>query len=172
MINYDLKKIRAVVFDVDGVLSGETVSMGPDGEPLRTVNMKDGYVIQLAVKLGLHIAIITGERDENIRRRFEYLGVKDIFLNCSRKIKVWNELMQKYGLLEEEMIYVGDDIPDRDIMLRAGCACCPKDACIDIKAVSDYVSDRIGGHGVGRDIIEQVLRAQGKWMTSSEAFGW
>ena len=67
---------------------------------------------------------------------------------------------------------MGDDIPDRAIMLRAGCACCPKDACIDIKAVSDYVSDRIGGHGVGRDIIEQVLRAQGKWMTSSEAFGW
>lgn len=172
MINYDLKKIRAIVFDVDGVLSAGTVAMDAKGEPIRTMNIKDGYAIQLAEKLGLKIAIMTGGRNEEIRLRYEYLGVKDVFLNCSVKIRHWKGFTDKYGLNDEEVIYVGDDIPDYEVMRRAGCSCCPKDACSDIREIATYVSDTEGGYGVARDVIEQVLRAQGKWKMEGKAFGW
>ena len=172
MINYDLSKIRAVVFDLDGVLSSETIALGIDGTPLRTVNIKDGYAIQLAVKLGLRIVILSGARVPSIRKRYEYLGIEDIYIGCAVKIKTYEELVQKYGLKDEEVMYMGDDIPDLEIMRRVGCPVCPKDACPEIKAISLYVSDRIGGHGCGRDVIEQTLRAQGKWMMDEKAFGW
>lgn len=172
MINYDLRKIKAVVFDVDGVLSCCTVAMDKQGEPIRTMNIKDGYAIQLAEKLGLKIAIMTGGRSEDIRLRYEYLGVKDVFLSCSVKIRVWEEFTKRYQLSEDEIIYVGDDIPDFEVMSRSGCACCPKDAAAEIKKISTYVSDFNGGYGVARDVIEQVLRAQGKWKMNGKAFGW
>jgi len=172
MINYNLKAIKAIIFDIDGVLSSETVQMDNTGQPLRTVNIKDGYAIQLAVKQGLHIAIMTGGRNEEIRLRYEYLGVKDIFLNCSMKIKTYEEFIGKYGLDDDEIIYVGDDIPDYQIMKRVGCPCCPMDACTEIKDISIYISNRKGGEGVGRDVIEQVLKAQGCWMSDAKAFGW
>ena len=172
MINYDLNKIRCIIFDVDGVLSAETITMGPDGDPLRTVNIKDGYAIQLAMKMGLRIVILTGAWTEAVRTRYERLGVKDVFLKCGVKIKTYDELLVRYGLSDEEVIYVGDYIPDFEVMKRAGCPCCPADACPDIKAISRYVSHLKGGYGVGRDIIEQVLRTQGKWLADQQAFGW
>ena len=172
MINYDLQKIKAVVFDVDGVLSASTIQMDGKGEPVRTINIKDGYAIQLAVKHGIRLAIMTGGHNENIRFRYEYLGVKDVYINCSMKIRTWEELLAKYDLHEEEIIYVGDDIPDYEVMKRVGCPCCPKDACTEIKEISTYVSDYEGGHGVARDILEQVLKAQGKWVLNEKAFGW
>ena len=172
MINYDLQKIKAVVFDVDGVLSASTIQMDGKGEPVRTINIKDGYAIQLAVKHGIRLAIMTGGHNENIRFRYEYLGVKNVYINCSMKIRTWEELLSKYDLHEEEIIYVGDDIPDYEVMKRAGCPCCPKDACTEIKEISTYVSDYEGGHGVARDILEQVLKAQGKWVLNVKAFGW
>ena len=172
MINYDLQKIKAVVFDVDGVLSASTIQMDGKGEPVRTINIKDGYAMQLAVKHGIRLAIMTGGHNENIRFRYEYLGVKDVYINCSMKIRTWEELLSKYDLHEEEIIYVGDDIPDYEVMKRAGCPCCPKDACTEIKEISTYVSDYEGGHGVARDILEQVLKAQGKWVLNEKAFGW
>ncbi|WP_311588707.1 KdsC family phosphatase [Prevotella disiens] len=172
MINYDLNKIKAIVFDVDGVLSANTVPMDDAGEPIRTVNIKDGYALQLAVKRGLHVAIMTGGRSESIKKRYQALGVKDVYLNCAIKLDIWNAYLEKNGLREDEVIYVGDDIPDYQIMQRAGCACCPKDACADIKAISLYVSDYNGGYGVARDIIEQVLMAQRKWEMDTKAFGW
>lgn len=172
MINYDLQKIKAVVFDVDGVLSASTIQMDGKGEPVRTINIKDGYAIQLAVKHGIRLAIMTGGHNENIRFRYEYLGVKDVYINCSMKIRTWEELLSKYDLHEEDIIYVGDDIPDYEVMKRAGCPCCPKDACTEIKEISTYVSDYEGGHGVARDILEQVLKAQGKWVLNEKAFGW
>lgn len=172
MINYDLTKIRAVIFDVDGVLSAETISLHPGGDPMRTVNIKDGYAIQLAQKLGLRIVILTGGRTESIRRRYSNLGVQDIYLGCAVKVKTYDELMAKYGYADDEIIYVGDDIPDYEIMRRVGCPCCPADACPEIKEISVYVSQRKGGYGCGRDIIEQVLRAQGKWLADEKAFGW
>ena len=172
MINYELKKIKAIIFDVDGVLSLNTIAMDSEGVPVRTMNIKDGYAIQLAVKLGLKIALMTGGRNEEIRKRYAYLGVQDVFLNCKVKLNTWDTYLKENNLQPEEIIYVGDDIPDYEIMQRAGCPCCPKDACADIKAISTYISDCNGGMGVARDIIEQVLRAQGKWLTSAKAFGW
>lgn len=172
MINYDLKKIRALVFDVDGVLSTETIPMSADGIPCRTVNIKDGYAIQLAVKRGLHVAIITGGKVEAVRKRYEGLGVQDIHLGASVKIRVYDEFLQKYGLTDEEVLYMGDDVPDYEVMARCGCPCCPVDAAPEIKELSLYVSHLRGGHGCGRDVVEQVLRAQGLWMTDKTAFGW
>lgn len=172
MIPYDLKKIRAVIFDVDGVLSAETITLHPSGEPLRTVNIKDGYAIQLAVKMGLRIVVMTGGNTPSVRLRYERLGVEDIYMQCAVKIKTYEAFLEKYGLTDEEVIYVGDDIPDYEIMSRCGCPCCPSDACSDIKALSLYVSQCAGGYGCGRDVIEQVLRAQGKWLSSAKAFGW
>lgn len=172
MINYDLSKIKTVVFDVDGVLSRQTITLSSTGEPLRTVNIKDGYAIQLAQKVGLHIAILTGGNTEAIRKRYAGLGVEDIFMGCAVKVKTYEEFLQKYGIKHEEVIYVGDDIPDYEVMRLCGCPCCPADACSDIKDISLYISNRNGGDGVGRDVVEQVLRAQGKWLSDAKAFGW
>lgn len=172
MINYDLNKIRAVVFDLDGVLSCSTIPLAEDGTPLRTVNIKDGYAIQLAVKMGLHVAILSGCRIEAVRKRYEGLGMQDIYLGASVKIKIYEEFIAKHGLSDDEVMFMGDDIPDLEVMRRVGCPVCPQDACPEVKAISRYVSQYAGGRGCGRDILEQVLRAQGKWLSDERAFGW
>lgn len=172
MINYDLKIIKAIVFDIDGVLSCSTISTDNEGEPQRTVNIKDGYAIQLAQKMGLRIAIMTGGKAVAIENRYRKLGVEDVYMGCSVKKKQWDDFLSKYGLDSHEVMYVGDDIPDYEIMKLCGCPCCPKDACDDIKAIAIYVSQYEGGKGCGRDVIEQVLRAQGKWLSDAKAFGW
>ncbi len=172
MINYDLTKIRTIVFDLDGVLSASTISLDADGTPLRTVNIKDGYAIQLAMKMGLRIAILSGCRIEAVRQRYEGLGMEDIYLGASVKIQVYDEYLAKYGYDDSEVMFVGDDIPDLEVMRRAGCAVCPKDACTEVKEVSCYISQYDGGYGCGRDVIEQTLRAQGKWLMDEKAFGW
>ena len=172
MINFDLKKIKAVFFDIDGVLSRQTITLHPDGDPLRTVNIKDGYALQYAVKCGVVIAIITGAKTESIRLRYERLGIKDVILGADVKIHIYNQLKEKYQLDDSEIIYVGDDIPDYEIMKECALPCCPADAAPEIKAVSKYISDINGGEGVARDILEQLLKAQGKWMHDSTAFGW
>lgn len=172
MINYDLKKIKALAFDVDGVLSRQTIVLHPSGEPMRTVNIKDGYAIQLAVKMGLHVAIITGGRSEAVRKRYEGLGVPDVYLGCAVKITTYDAFLEKYGLRDEEVLYMGDDIPDYEVLARCGCPCCPSDATPEIRSVSLYISHYAGGEGCGRDVIEQVLRAQHKWMSDRKAFGW
>jgi 3-deoxy-D-manno-octulosonate 8-phosphate phosphatase (KDO 8-P phosphatase) len=172
MINYDLKKIKAIIFDIDGVLSSETITLSSDGVPLRTVNIKDGYAIQLAMKLGLRIVIMTGANVTSICRRYEGLGVEDIYVGCGVKIKAYDAFLDQYGLNDDEVMYMGDDIPDLQVMRRVGCPVCPKDACPEIKEASLYVCDYIGGHGCGRDVIEQTLRAQGKWVMDEKAFGW
>lgn len=172
MINYDLKKIRALAFDVDGVLSTNNVILLEGGQPCRTANIKDGYALQLAIKRGIDIAIITGGKSEAVRVRYEGLGIKHVFLGVSVKIKKYEEWLQENHLTDEEVLYMGDDIPDYEVMRRCGCACCPADAAEEIKQIATYVSPREGGMGCARDVIEQVLRAQGKWMTDAEAFGW
>lgn len=172
MINYDLRLIKAIIFDVDGVLSAETITLSADGEPLRTVNIKDGYAIQLAVKMGLRVVILTGGRTEAVRLRYERLGVEDIHMGCAVKIRAYDEFLEKYKLTDAGVMYMGDDVPDLEIMRRAGCPVCPQDACPDIKDVSLYVSPYRGGYGCGRDVIEQTLRAQDKWLKDEKAFGW
>ncbi|MBO6060173.1 MAG: HAD-IIIA family hydrolase [Bacteroidaceae bacterium] len=171
MINYDLSKIKALAFDVDGVLSKQTVVMQPDGLPQRTVNIRDGYAVQLAAKSGLHVAIITGATIESLRRRYNALGVPDVYLSCSRKIDVYQQFLDKYGLSDEEVMYMGDDIPDYEVLRRCGLPCCPADAAPEIRQVCTYVSPLCGGLGCARDVIEQILAAQGKWMTG-HAFAW
>lgn len=172
MINYDLSKIRAVAFDVDGVLSAETVSIDDAGIPMRTVNIKDGYAMQLAVKMGLHLCIITGAKVESVRHRYEGLGIKDVHIGASVKKLVYDEWKAKYGLKDDEIIFVGDDIPDMEVLGSCGCSCCPADACHEVKELCVYISQRKGGFGVARDILEQVMRAQGKWLADKRAFGW
>lgn len=172
MINYDLKKIKAIIFDVDGVLSAETIPMNEAGVPCRTVNIKDGYALQLAVKMGLHIAIISGARVDAIRVRYEGLGVQDIHIGASVKVETYDALLKTYGLENEEVIFMGDDIPDLEVMRLCGCPCCPADAAPEVKEICTYISPIQGGYGCGRDIIEQVLRAQGKWLADKRAFGW
>lgn len=172
MINYDLSKIRLIAFDVDGVLSASTIPVSDDGQPVRTANIKDGYAIHLAMKVGLPIAIITGGNHELVRLRYESLGCQDVHLGCSIKTETYDKLLKKYNIKDENVLYMGDDIPDYDIMKRCGCPCCPKDAAPEIQNISLYISHYSGGMGCGRDVIEQVLRVHGKWMADREAFQW
>ena len=172
MINYDLRKIKALLFDVDGVLSAETITMDAQGTPLRTVNIKDGYALQLAVKCGLHVGIITGASVQAIKVRFEGLGIQEVHLGCANKVAVYEDLLFRLGIRHEEVLYMGDDIPDYPVMRLCGCPCCPADAAPEIREASVYVSHLRGGYGCGRDVVEQVLRAQGKWMQDQKAFGW
>ena len=172
MIDYDLSRIKAVIFDVDGVLSAETVGMDSDGMPLRTLNIKDGYAIQLAIKLGIHCAIMTGGSSEAIRKRYAYLGMTDIFMKCAVKLQTYERFLVQYNLTDADIIYMGDDIPDLEIMQRVGCPCCPSDACREIKDVSVYASPYRGGKGCIRYVLEQVLRDKGMWLRNDKAFGW
>ena len=172
MIDYDLSKIRAIVFDVDGVLSRQTITLSPDGIPLRTVNIKDGYAIQLAVKLGLRLAIMTGANIKSIRTRYESLGMTDIYIGCSVKIRTYEEFKAKYNLRDEEVMFMGDDVPDLQVLHRVGCPVCPRDACPEVQQACLYISHLNGGEGCARDVIEQTLRAQGLWQMNDTAFGW
>ena len=172
MINYNLSKIKALAFDVDGVLSMLTVSMQPDGMPQRTVNIRDGYALQLAVKSGLKVAIITGAKVDSVRKRYEGLGIQDVYIGCSRKIETYLQFLAKHSLSDEEVLYMGDDIPDYEILQRCGLPCCPADAAQEIRDVCIYISPLCGGYGCVRDVIEQVLSAQGKWMEGKHAFAW
>lgn len=171
-INYDLKKIRGVAFDVDGVLSPSTITMASDGAPLRGVNIKDGYALQFAVKCGLKIAIITGADCEAVRVRYNGLGITDVYTKAGKKIDVLRHWMEENGLEGEETAFVGDDVPDYEPMKAVGLRVAPADACRDILGIANYISPVNGGYGVGRDLLEQLLRAQGKWVLDEKAFGW
>lgn len=170
-INFDLTTIKAFVFDVDGVLSGDAIPLYPNGEPMRTVNIKDGYAIQLAIKKGYQVAIITGGDTEAIRLRFMRLGVTHIYMSSSVKLIDYQDFLNKTGLKDAEIIYAGDDIPDYGVMSRVALAVAPADAVPEIKQIAHYISHRKGGEGVARDVIEQTMKAQGTWM-SDDAFGW
>ncbi|MBQ0164553.1 MAG: HAD hydrolase-like protein [Bacteroidales bacterium] len=172
MINYDLTKIRAFCFDVDGVLSGNIVLLSDDSQPQRTANIKDGYALHHAARLGYPMAIITGGKSPAVRQRYEGLGLSDIYDGVSLKLSVFQQWLQKHGLQPEEVIYMGDDVPDYEVMRHCGCPCCPADAAPEIRTLSTYVSHYAGGKGCVRDVVEQVLRAQGRWMDNAEAFGW
>ena len=172
MINYDLSRIRCIAFDVDGVLSRQTITLSAEGEPLRTVNIRDGYAIQLAMKMGLLIAIITGGKTQAVRKRYEGLGVEDICMGSAVKLTAYEDLLRRHGLKDDEVMFMGDDIPDLQVLRRVGCPVCPADACAEVIDASIYLSQRAGGEGCARDVIEQTLRAQGKWLQDERAFGW
>jgi 3-deoxy-D-manno-octulosonate 8-phosphate phosphatase (KDO 8-P phosphatase) len=164
-INYKalLQNIKVFCFDVDGVFTNNTVLCMPDGEQIRTANVRDGYATQLAVKRGLHLAIISGGKSEGVRKRFEMLGLTDIFLGSSDKIAVLEQFMNQYGFQASEICYMGDDMPDVPVLERVGLACCPSDACMEVKAVSHYISPFKGGEGCVRDVLEQALKLKQLW---------
>lgn len=159
----DLMKVKAFAFDVDGVLSSQMIPMHTSGEPMRTANIKDGFAIQLAVKLGYRVAIISGGNTEAVSKRYKGLGVQDVYLGISDKWPCFKQWIEKYDLKPEEVMYMGDDLPDYPVMKRIGIAVCPADAVEEIKSLCKYISDKKGGEGAVRDVMEQVLRAHGKW---------
>ncbi len=166
-INYDLRKIKGVAFDVDGVLSPSTIPLQPDGNPLRMANIKDGYALKVAVKRGIRIAIISKAESEAVSNRFKALGIPDIYMGSMVKTRILESWMEKYGLKKEEVAYVGDDIPDYEAMKAVGLPMAPADAADDIREIAVYISKCRGGEGVGRDILEQILRAKNCWETAS-----
>ncbi len=158
-----LKDITTFVFDVDGVLTNGKILVTEGGEQLRQYNIKDGYAMQLAVKKGYHMAVITGAKTDAVKLRLKGLGIKNIYLNASYKMPFFLDFITKNGLKPEEVLYVGDDLPDQEIMEKVAIAVAPADAAQEIKEVSTYISPFNGGEGVVRDIIEKVLKVQGKW---------
>lgn len=171
-IDYPLTKIKAVAFDIDGVLSPSTIPLGDQGVPRRMVNIKDGYALQLAVKQGLKIGIISGAKVPSLRTRYEGLGISDVALGVDVKLPRLREWMASIGVTPEETAFVGDDIPDYECLRAVGLSVVPADAAVEVKAVAAYISPVEGGYGVARDLLEQILKAKGLWMSSAEAFGW
>lgn len=171
-IDYKLDKIRGMAFDVDGVLSPSCIPMSEHGQPMRMVNIKDGFALQLAAKRGLPMAIITGGHHIGIEQRYSALGVADIFQGASMKLPVLERWMERLGLKPEEVMYIGDDIPDIPSLRHVGLSCCPADAAPEVKEHSVYISPYIGGHGCVRDVVSQILKAKGMWVSDAEAFGW
>ncbi len=163
MIFQKFSKIKAVILDVDGVLTDGTLQVTEVGEQLRTFYVKDGYAMQLAVKMGLHLWVISGGKSEGVRKRLEGLGIQEIHLGVSNKRDVLESLMQQYEIESEYLLYVGDDMPDYEVMQLVGIAACPQDAVEDIKQISHYMSPFKGGRGVVRDILEKILKIQGMW---------
>lgn len=164
-----LPKINTLIFDVDGVLTNGMVTIMPDGELIRHMNIKDGYALKAAVDKGLNVCIISGGKNEGVRTRLANLGIKDIYLGAHDKIKQYNELVKKYDLKSENILYMGDDIPDYPVMELVGLPSCPNDAAPEIQGISKYISYKKGGEGCVRDIIEQILRVQGKWENNFSA---
>lgn len=169
------RKVKAFVFDIDGVLTDGKVLLLPDLHPdgklmmARTMHTKDGYALQLAVKLGYPVAIISGGKNSGAEQRLAYLGIKHIFMGVGHKIECFNNFLQSQGLQKEEVLYMGDDIPDYDILKVAGVKTCPADAVSEIKAIADYVSPFNGGDCCARDVIEKVLKLQGNWHIDTTA---
>lgn len=163
MIYSVLKNIKCVVLDVDGVLTNGRVLVNEQGEQLRTFNVKDGYAIQYAIRQGLLIFVISGARSQGVLKRLQSLLVQEIHLGVSNKLELLENLAERYGLSMEEMVFVGDDMPDYICMQRVGAAISPADAVEDIKKISHYVSTKKGGDGIVREIIEKILRLQNKW---------
>lgn len=170
-IDYPLARIAGIAFDVDGVLSPATVPLDDDGIPRRMANLRDGYAMVQAVRAGLQIAIISGGYQEAVRRRFELIGVQDIYLGAGDKLPLLEEWMAKRGLTPEQVAYVGDDVPDVAPMLAVGLPVAPSDASPDAYCAARYITRAEGGRGVAREIIEEVLRDRGQWPGQAASAG-
>jgi len=164
-----LNHINTFIFDVDGVLTDGTIQISTEGELLRSMNIKDGYALKTAVKEGFTVCIISGGKNEGVRKRLRDLGITDIYLGVQDKVEVLDEFIDIYNLNKDNVLYMGDDIPDLHVMKLIGMPCCPQDAAPEVKEISRYVSHKKGGKGCVRDVIEQVLKVQGKWMNNTDA---
>jgi 3-deoxy-D-manno-octulosonate 8-phosphate phosphatase (KDO 8-P phosphatase) len=157
-----LNRVRCFIFDIDGVLTDGSLIVMPE-ELIRVMNIRDGFALKEAVNAGYHVCIISGGKSESVRSRLSNLGINDIYLGVEFKSAVMDEIVNTYGLQPDEILYMGDDLPDYEVMKRAGVPCCPHDAATEIRELSVYVSPRNGGSGCVRDVIEQVMRLHGKW---------
>ena len=158
-----MPQIDTFIFDIDGVLTNGVVTIYPNGEMVRNMNIKDGYALKTAVNAGYNVCIISGGTNENVRKRFKNLGITDVYLGAHKKIEQFNEYVHNLNLNHDRILYMGDDIPDFPVMKKVGLPCCPKDAAPEIQEISSYISHKKGGKGCVRDVIEQVLKVQGKW---------
>jgi 3-deoxy-D-manno-octulosonate 8-phosphate phosphatase (KDO 8-P phosphatase) len=158
-----LKTVKAFIFDVDGVLSMDVSPLNENGDPVRTSNVKDGFAIRYALKTGFIVAIITGGNTEGVRLRYQKMGVEHIYLNSFTKTECLDDLLTKTHLKKSEILYMGDDLIDLAIMNQVGIPTCPVDAVPEVKAAAIYISNKEGGKGCVRDVIEQVMRSQQKW---------
>ena len=161
-----MNTITAFVFDVDGVLTDGSVFVNNSGEMLRTMNIRDGYALKTAIDCGYNVCIISGGSNEGVRVRLRNLGITDIHLGTPDKVATFDEYTDVYSIQPEQVLYMGDDIPDYHVMQLVGLPTCPQDACPEIKGISKYISHKNGGKGAVRDVIEQVMKVQGKWMES------
>lgn len=156
-------QITTFVFDMDGVLTDGTLQVIPDHLPVRQMHIKDGYALQLAIKKGYKIFVLSGSDSPPVKERLRKLGVESVFMNVTDKKNLLNDLLLKQGLKSQEVLYMGDDMPDFSVMLEAGISACPVDAVEEIKEISFYKSSFKGGYGCVRDVIEHVLKARGDW---------
>lgn len=157
--------ITTFILDVDGVLTDGTVHVSPTGEMLREMNIRDGFAMKAALESGYKVCIISGGSNEGVRIRLRNLGITDIYLASPDKVETFKEYCDIYGIQPSQVLYMGDDIPDYHVMQKVGLPTCPQDASPEIKAISNYISHKNGGKGAVRDVIEQVMKVQGKWHT-------
>jgi len=158
-----LPQITTFIFDVDGVLTNGKVLITSEGEMYREMDTKDGYALKCALDQGFKVCIISGGTNEGVRNRLRALGIYDIYLGAHHKGEPFQDVLDSYELSPDEILYMGDDMPDIEVMEQVAVAACPQDAVADVKAVSNYISHKKGGEGCVRDIVEQTLRVQGKW---------
>lgn len=158
-----MPQITTFIFDVDGVLTNGNVRITEKGELLREMNIKDGYALKTALNAGYHVCVITGGTNEGVRMRLSELGIKDIYIGTYHKTDQFKEYIDLYNIKPENVLYMGDDIPDYQVMKKVGLPCCPIDAVSEIQDISLYISKKKGGNGCVRDVIEQVLKVQEKW---------
>ena len=164
-----MPKITTFIFDVDGVLTDGNVTVFPDGQLIRKMHIKDGYALKTAIENGYNVCIISGGTNEAVRSRLNNLGVTDIYLGVHNKIEQLNEYLELFDIELHEVLYMGDDLPDFHVMKTVGLAACPKDAVQEIQDISIYISQKKGGNGCVRDVIEQVMKVQDKWIPSFDA---
>lgn len=158
-----LNHITTFIFDVDGVLTDGSIQVTTTGELLRSMNIKDGFALRFAVNAGYNVAIISAGTNEGVKLRLEGLGIKDVYLGAYDKVTQFEAYIKANNIKPEHILYMGDDVPDYPVMKLVGLPTCPQDAIPEIKAISKYISHKKGGEGAGRDVIEQVLKVQGKW---------
>ena len=158
-----MNDITTFIFDVDGVLTDSSVHVTPTGEMLRIMNIRDGFAMKAAIESGYNVCIISGGNNEGVRIRLKNLGITDIHLATPDKVATFKEYTELYNIKPEQVLYMGDDIPDFHVMQLVGLATCPQDASPEIKTISKYISHKNGGKGAVREVIEQVMKVQGKW---------
>ncbi|MDH3322216.1 MAG: HAD-IIIA family hydrolase [Flavobacteriaceae bacterium] len=164
-----MHQITTFIFDVDGVLTDGTVTIFPNGELIRKMNIKDGYALKTAVDMGYNVCIISGGTNPAVKSRLQGLGITDIYLGANNKLDQMDEYLDIYDIKPENVLFMGDDIPDYPVMKLVGLAACPKDAVPEIQHISKYISQKKGGNGCVRDVIEQVLKVQDKWNNQFDA---